>query len=160
MSGNGISYSPNFFMDQTSVILVNINYRLGVFGFLSTEDEIIPGNNGMKDIVLALKWIQTHISAFGGDPEKVTIFGESAGGAAVHYLMLSPMAKGLFHKAVSQSGSALGLWAFQPNPKENAQKLAKYAGCSSIESSKEIVKCLRSLTTDELAMAQIKYKPV
>ena len=65
-------------------------------GFLSTGDEVIPGNNGLKDQVMALRWVQQNIAQFGGDPGNVTIFGESAGGASVHLLLLSPMSKGLF----------------------------------------------------------------
>jgi len=65
-----------------------------LLGFLNSGDELIRGNMGMKDLVLGLKWVQQNIRSFGGDPGSVTIFGESAGGGAVHYLMLSPMAKG------------------------------------------------------------------
>jgi len=63
---------------------------------MTTESEDVPGNAGLKDIVMALRWVKQNIGAFGGDPDKVCIFGESAGGAAVQYLLLSPMAKGLF----------------------------------------------------------------
>ena len=65
-------------------------------GFLSTGDAVIPGNNGLKDQVMALRWVQQNIKQFGGDPGNVTIFGESAGGASVHLQLLSPMSKGLF----------------------------------------------------------------
>lgn len=65
-----------------------------VVGFLNLEDESAPGNQGLKDQVMALKWIQQNISKFGGDQNNVTIFGESAGGAAVHYLTLSPLTQG------------------------------------------------------------------
>lgn len=121
-SGNAEIYGPDFFLND-DVVLVTLNYRLGVMGkkfssffpfpagkfsstynnefkfflgFLCTGTEDAPGNAGLKDIVLALKWVQKNISNFGGDPKKVTIFGESAGGAAVQYLMLSPMARGTF----------------------------------------------------------------
>jgi len=63
-------------------------------GFLSTGDAVIPGNNGLKDQAMALRWVQQNIAQFGGDPDNVTIFGESAGGASVHYHMLSPMSEG------------------------------------------------------------------
>ena len=65
-----------------------------ITGFLSTGDSIVPGNNGLKDQVMALKWVQQNIAHFGGDPNNVTIFGVSAGGASVHHLMLSPMSSG------------------------------------------------------------------
>lgn len=65
-----------------------------MIGFLSLENEAVPGNNGLRDQTLALRWVQEHIDSFGGDPGNVTIFGESAGGASVHYHILSPLSKG------------------------------------------------------------------
>ena len=82
-----------YFMD-TDVIIVTLNYRLGAFGFLSTDDDIVAGNMGLKDMIMALKWVQKNIHFFGGDPQNVTLFGESAGGAAVHTLSISPAARG------------------------------------------------------------------
>ena len=81
-------------------------------GFASFDDPSldIPGNAGLKDQVMALKWVQKNIDKFGGDPNNVTIFGESAGGASVHLLMLSPMGKGLFHKGIAHSGCVLNPW--------------------------------------------------
>lgn len=73
--GSGVTYSPSYFMDE-DVIIVTFNYRLGAFGFLSTGDGVIPGNYGMKDMVAVLKWVQQNIKQFGGDPNKVTVFGE------------------------------------------------------------------------------------
>ncbi|CAH1365806.1 unnamed protein product [Tenebrio molitor] len=107
-SGNADTYGPEFLLTE-DIVLVTINYRLGIFGFLSFEDASleVPGNAGLKDMVMALKWVQKNINKFSGDPNNVTIFGESAGGISVHYLILSPLASGLFHKAVSQSGCAL-----------------------------------------------------
>ena len=93
LDGAGSDFGADFFMDE-DVILVTINYRLGILGFLNMEDGSAPANLGLKDIIFALKWVQRNIAAFGGDPEKVTIFGESAGAVAVHLLMLSPAAKG------------------------------------------------------------------
>jgi len=91
------------------VVVVTINYRLGAFGFLYLED-VLPGeglsaNCGQLDMVAALHWVRDNIASFGGDPGNVTIFGESAGAAAVGTLLAMPAAKGLFHKAVLQSGS-------------------------------------------------------
>jgi para-nitrobenzyl esterase len=93
------------------VVVVTINYRVNVFGFLRLKDITngrIPstGNEGMLDQVAALKWMRDNIEAFGGDPGNVTIFGLSAGGASVSALLGMKTAKGLFHKAISQSGSA------------------------------------------------------
>ena len=88
------------------VIVVSVNYRLGPLGFLSTGDSSIPGNFGMLDQISALKWVQANIAAFGGDPTKVTIFGTSAGGSAVSMHVLSPLSKGLFARAISESAVA------------------------------------------------------
>lgn len=89
-------FGPEYLIAE-NVVIVTINYRLGFLGFLSLDDPLlgVPGNAGLKDMVMALKWVQENISQFCGDPNNVTIFGESAGAAAVHFLMLSPMAKGL-----------------------------------------------------------------
>lgn len=95
------------------VVLVSINYRLGVFGFLSHPDlsrespDGVSGNYGLLDMVSALGWVKRNIEAFGGDPANVTIFGESAGGTAVSLLMVMPAAQGLFHKVIAQSAWGL-----------------------------------------------------
>ncbi|KAI5634006.1 carboxylesterase family domain-containing protein [Phthorimaea operculella] len=106
---------PSLLVDE-GCIIVRCGFRVGAFGFLSINDFIAPGNCGMKDIVLALKWVQSNISNFGGDPENVTLFGSSSGGSAVHLLMLSPMGAGLFHKAIIQSASAFSSWSVCKNP--------------------------------------------
>ena len=101
------------FLPLKGVVLVTINYRLGVFGFLATTDmakEVngAAGNYGLLDMVAALEWVKANIKEFGGNPDNVNIFGESAGSAAVSTLMASPLAKGLFHKGIGESGGALG----------------------------------------------------
>jgi para-nitrobenzyl esterase len=99
------------FLPTKGVILVTINYRLGVFGFLATADLAkeangAAGNYGLLDMVSALQWVKANIEEFGGNPKNVTIFGESAGSFAVSTLMASPMANGLFAKAIGESGAA------------------------------------------------------
>lgn len=86
-------YGPKYFLDK-DIVLVTINYRLGILGFLSTADLVSPGNFGLKDQVLALKWVQSNIHSFGGDPNKVTLFGESAGGMSVSFHTLSDSSNG------------------------------------------------------------------
>ncbi|CAG9769134.1 unnamed protein product [Ceutorhynchus assimilis] len=108
------SLGPKFFMDA-NVILVTFNYRLGPLGFLSTGDEVLPGNLGLKDQQLALEWVQGNIAYFGGDPKKVTIFGQSSGGSSVGYHLISPLSQGLFRAAILESGSALSPMAYQRN---------------------------------------------
>ena len=104
------------FLPLKGVVLVTINYRLGVFGFLATADLAkeaggAAGNYGLLDMVAALKWLKSNIASLGGDPGNVTIFGESAGSFAVSTLMAAAPARGLFAKAIGESGGALGLGA-------------------------------------------------
>lgn len=101
------------FLPLKGVVLVTINYRLGVFGFLATADLAkeangVAGNYGLADMIAALGWVKGNIKGFGGNPDNVTIFGESAGSFAVSTLMASPAAKGLFHKGIGESGAAFG----------------------------------------------------
>lgn len=101
------------FLPLKGVVLVTINYRLGVFGFLATADlakeaDGAAGNYGLMDMVAALQWVKKNIKNFGGDPDNVTIFGESAGSFAVSTLIAAPSAQGLFQKAIGESGGAIG----------------------------------------------------
>ena len=94
-SNNFTVYGPNYLLDK-DVILVSMNYRLGILGFFTTGDSIVPGNMGMKDQVLALKWVQKNIQFFGGDPNRVTIFGQSSAGGCVNLHALSDATNGNF----------------------------------------------------------------
>ncbi|WML40043.1 carboxylesterase/lipase family protein [Neobacillus sp. OS1-2] len=113
VSGSGSSswYDGASFAAQGDVVVVTINYRLGILGFLhlaeiGNEDYATSGNCGILDQVAALQWVQENISAFGGDPNNVTVFGESAGAMSIGVLLGFPSAQGLFHKAILQSGAA------------------------------------------------------
>lgn len=92
-SNGGWRWSPEFILDK-DVILVVPNYRSGALGYLTTGDEVSPGNYGMKDLVQALKWNRDNIQYFGGDPDRVTIFGGSSGAITVHLLTLSNLTNG------------------------------------------------------------------
>ncbi|XP_078688416.1 carboxylesterase 1D-like [Branchiostoma floridae x Branchiostoma belcheri] len=129
-------------------VVVSINYRLGVHGFLSTGDENAPGNFGFLDQVQAMVWVQENIANFGGDPDRVTIFGQSAGGASVCYHVVSPLSKGLFQRAISQSG---GCQAVEVNPKPlpRAAMLAEVLGCDTKDPA-SMVTCLRKKSSDDL----------
>ena len=143
-------YGPDNFMDK-DVVVVSINYRLGVLGFLSTGDDVIPGNMGMWDQVTALEWVKKNIAAFGGDPDKVTIFGESAGAISVSYLLMSPAAAGLFHRAVVQSGPPICAYArTEKHPAYYARTLASTYGCDPTASTAEIYNCLNKLESEKL----------
>jgi para-nitrobenzyl esterase len=126
--GSGSGSSGAQFAKQ-GVMLLTFNYRLGRLGFfafpaLSLEHPDEPkGNYGYMDQIAALKWVQQNIAAFGGDPNNVTIFGESAGGVSVHTLLSSPLARGLFHRAISQSGGGRdGVLTGRPISKDNADR--------------------------------------
>lgn len=93
-SPSSLFHGPQYFMDNGEVILVLMAYRLGALGFLATGDEHSPGNFGLKDQTLALKWVKDNIREFGGNPNSVTVFGTSAGGTSAHMHMISPLSKG------------------------------------------------------------------
>ena len=102
--GTGMVYDGSYLAAKADVIVVTINYRLGLFGFLTLNDTVAPGNFGLWDQILAMRWISESISAFGGDPSSVTIFGESAGGFSVGLQSLIPSNKGLFQRVIAESG--------------------------------------------------------
>lgn len=144
---------------RKGVVLVSIAYRVGQLGFLAHPElsaettNRVSGNYGLLDMIAGLEWVRKNIAAFGGDPDKVTIFGESAGGIAVSMLCASPLAKGLFHGAISQSGGSFGPPRPTTFPGENLKRLpeaerageayARSAGVSSIAE-------LRKLPPDQL----------
>lgn len=151
-SGNSGRFGPEFLLDE-DIVLVTINYRLGALGFLTTNDRSAPGNYGMKDMVEALKWVKRNIAAFGGDPENVTIFGESAGSVAVHFLVLSRMASGLFQKAIIQSGVALNMWGFATTPYRWTDFVAGRVNITNTLNTAELVSQLRLRTAEDIARA-------
>lgn len=144
---------------RKGVVLVSMNYRVGQMGFfahpeLSAENpEGVSGNYGILDQIAALEWIQENIAAFGGDPEKVTIFGESAGGISVSMLCASPLAKGLFRGAISQSGGSFGPVEERSYPGENMTSLdiAEKQGAKLAERlGAESIADLRAMEPDKL----------
>ncbi|MGD0914454.1 MAG: carboxylesterase family protein, partial [Terracidiphilus sp.] len=127
------------FLPLKGVVLVTINYRLGVFGFLATADLAkeangSAGNYGLMDMVAALQWVRDNIQKFGGDPANVTIFGESAGSFAVSTLMAAPSAQGLFAKAIGESGGALSTRSERPlaEAEDREQKWVDSLGVTSL----------------------------
>ncbi|XP_039294727.1 venom carboxylesterase-6 isoform X2 [Nilaparvata lugens] len=134
---------------KKNFILVTFNYRLGPLGFLSTDDEVVPGNMGLKDQVAALQWVQKNIRYFGGNSSSVTISGMSAGGASVNYHMLSPLSKGLFQKAISHSGVAVNPWALSEAGQEKAKKLAASLQCPT-DNNTAMISCLKSVPGNDI----------
>ena len=127
-NGDSSLYGSEKLMDQ-NIVLVTLNYRLGILGFLSTEDQHSMGNYGLYDQLLALKWIRENILFFGGDPSRVTLFGQGAGASSIMYHLMSESSSALFEKAILQSGSNLCNWAVERKPLEYARRLADKVGC-------------------------------
>lgn len=148
-SGNSDVFNPEMLVNE-DVIVVTMNYRLGILGFLSTEDQHAQGNYGLKDIITACEWVKNNISFFGGDPSKITLFGESGGAMMIHNLILSPLNNGLFHKAILQSGTSLSPLLLQERPREKAFELAKRLNLK-FKSNKELVEELMSFDATILA---------
>ncbi|KAM3957230.1 carboxylic ester hydrolase-like isoform 1-T1 [Aphomia sociella] len=142
MTGRSDLAGPHYLLDR-DIVLVTINYRIASLGFLSTGDALAPGNNGFKDQVVALRWVQRNIRAFGGDPNLVTIAGCSAGSYSVMLHMISPMTKGLFHRAISISGSPVNQQTVQHDLYPMAVKQAQLVGCPT-NNSKVIIDCLKT----------------
>ncbi|KAI5623946.1 carboxylesterase 3 precursor, partial [Silurus asotus] len=140
-----------------NIIVVIIQYRLGILGFFSTGDEHAKGNWGFLDQIAALQWVQQNIENFGGDPHSVTIAGNSAGAISSSILTLSPLAKGLFHRAIFQSGTAI-LGSYTANdPRLFSKMVANVTECDS-SSSEILVKCLKEMTEDDIIKAAKKQK--
>ncbi|XP_075975673.1 uncharacterized protein LOC142976270 [Anticarsia gemmatalis] len=152
-SGEDDFFGPEFLVRQ-GVILVTINYRLEILGFLCLNTADVPGNAGMKDQVQALRWVNDNIAKFGGDPRNITIFGESAGSASVTYHLMSPMTKGLFQKAIAQSGVCMNHWAQGFESRKRALKLAKKLGCNS-EDLQEVYEFFKKQPVENLVNAKI-----
>ncbi|CAH1117372.1 unnamed protein product [Phaedon cochleariae] len=151
--GNSSSefYGPDNFLDR-DIVVVTFNYRVGIFGFLSTMDMESPGNYGLKDQNLALKWVQLNIKNFGGDKNSVTIAGQSAGAASVFYHIASPKSEGLFNNAIANSGSSLCSWSYQRNPKRIAFDVGLAVGIKT-KNTEDLVARLRKTDIEELKKA-------
>lgn len=149
-------YAGHITSSFADVIVVSINYRLGIFGFLSTGDANLPGNYGLWDQRMAIQWVHDNIAAFGGDPDQITLSGGSAGGASVIFQALFPANQGLFKRIIPQSGSVTCPWAFQPDPLKNAKRLASTVGCPTDVDTALLASCLREVS-DEKYMEALNH---
>ncbi|XP_054275305.1 juvenile hormone esterase-like isoform X2 [Macrosteles quadrilineatus] len=158
-SAESFVYHPKFILDE-DVVLVTVNYRLGVFGFLSLEDEVVPGNFGLKDQRAALRWVKENIEQFGGDPSAVTLFGESAGAASVHYHILFNSDEGLFRAGILHSGAALTAGSFQRpgDQKPLVQYLLDKTGCPEGDSA-SLLECLQKIPAFRLTRYVHLFSP-
>lgn len=151
ISGSGDIPHYERFMEENT-ILVSFNFRLGVFGFLSSNDSSLPGNYGILDQILALKWIRKNIHRFGGDPNRVTIFGD------VSSVMLSPLAtEGLLYQGIILMESTTSVFTpgiIIPEPKKFYSKLLSLSHCPEPSSSEDTLDCFRIMPSEDLIRAQ------
>ncbi|XP_013383940.2 acetylcholinesterase isoform X2 [Lingula anatina] len=142
-------YDGQVLAGHTNVIVVSFNYRTGSLGFLSTGDGRIKGNFGLKDQVLALEWINQNIKAFGGNPEDVTLFGESAGAASIGFHLLYPKSSNYFKRGILQSGSPTAFWALMSaeQAKKRSQDFFNSLKCPN---DAKILDCLRAKPTNDI----------
>ncbi|KAH0551917.1 esterase FE4-like [Cotesia glomerata] len=154
-SGQSYIYGPEYLLDE-DIILVTCNYRIGALGFFSTGDSLAPGNLGLKDQVEVLRFIQKNIRSFNGDPNSVTITGQSAGGWSVSLHLVSPMSKGLFHRAIVQSGAATYQNPFPPHQKDLAKKLARLLDCPTDTTGSMLV-CLNTKPFEDIVATLTKF---
>ncbi|XP_013397406.1 carboxylesterase 5A [Lingula anatina] len=155
----GASKKSNFtkFSVQGDVIVVSVNYRVGPFGFLTTGDVNVPGNAGLWDQIEGLKWVRDNIKHFGGDPNRVTIFGVSGGAGCVTQLSVTLAAKGLFHRFISMSGTALGDWAFGNGLEGITTKMGDILNCNaSASDTPKLVACLQRVDKALLLKASLQ----
>ena len=134
-------------MGSQPVVVVTVNYRLGALGFLYSKS--VEGNFGVQDQILALKWVQANIGAFGGDASAVTIDGQSAGGSSVAYHLLNKGSAGLFHRAIMQSNPVSLPFKEDTDGRKLGDLFAKHLGCKADD-----LVCLRNASVDQVLQAQ------
>lgn len=153
--GSGDVYNADKLASESGVIVVTVNYRLGALGFfahpaLDAEDHAV-GNYGLLDQLQSLRWVRDNIAAFGGDPNNVTIFGESAGAIGIYAHLVSPMAAGLFQKAIIESGATAD--ETLQTAEDQGKTLAEKVGCPA-EANSEAADCLRKAPVGKLVSAE------
>ncbi|CAL1267457.1 unnamed protein product [Larinioides sclopetarius] len=152
---SGNAYDGSVLASFGNVIVVTINFRLGLLGFLPALDESSRGNYGIMDQVAALHWVQENIPEFGGNPKNVTVFGHGHGAALVNILMLSPLARGLFQRAILQSGSALSPWAIARDALTYTRQVASHLKCPTKDST-ALIACLGKRPVQDILNAPLR----
>ncbi|XP_067247474.1 neuroligin-3a [Chanodichthys erythropterus] len=155
MEGTGNMIDGSVLASYGNVIVITLNFRVGVLGFLSTGDQAAKGNYGLLDQIQALRWISENIGYFGGDSNRITVFGSGIGASCVSLLTLSHHSEGLFHRAIIQSGSALSSWAVNYQPVKYTRLLAEKVGCNVLDTL-DMVDCLRKKSARELVEQDIQ----
>jgi len=156
--GSGVRFDGRRLLNR-DIVYVSINYRLGMLGYLCLGTDDAPGNAGLYDQILALKWVNQFIKGFGGDPTKITISGESAGSVSVRNLQDSPLAAGLFRGAIASSGDSLTGIGIQSNPINGGLAAAASIGCyNNGDSVSQVVSCLSGLTPAQILQANASFQ--
>lgn len=149
--GSQNAYDAKGLVGLNDIILVTLNYRVSLLGFLSTAEDNWSGNYGLWDQHMAIKWVHDHVESFGGDPLNVTIFGNSAGGGSVIYQALYEGNQGFFQRAIAQSGSANNPWAYDTNPRTAYHNFVNKSNCLNNKANAvKVIECLRNLTVEKI----------
>ncbi|CAH1780430.1 unnamed protein product, partial [Owenia fusiformis] len=148
--GSGHIFNGTALCTFTDLVVVSINYRTAQLGFLSSGDDHLPGNMGFFDQVMALEWTKTNIHAFGGDPDRITLAGESAGSWSVSAHLVSPLSKHLFRRAILQSGAITTDKIINEHPRKRFDDVVGQIGCAN-ETLEDTIECLRTISIDEIS---------
>lgn len=155
--GTSNEHTADYLLEK-DIVFVAINYRLGPLGFMSTKSQAIPGNVGFRDTILAIEWVKKYIGHFGGNPNHITIFGESAGAGLVSALMMSPaVPNDLFQGAILQSGSYFANFAFKADPLPIANEIYDQVDKSRCNNAIDMETCFMSLDVVALFKAYQDY---
>jgi juvenile-hormone esterase len=152
---------PDYFMETEKVVMVFMSYRVFAFGFLSTGDAEMSGNFGFKDQALAIKWTVKNIAKFGGNPKRISLIGQSAGAASVHYHLMSPQTRQLIDRVILMSGSGIASYDYvNRRPLSQATDLAVKAGILNAKtlSTKQLVQELLKLRGEDIINAAEQLK--
>ena len=158
-NGQATLFDASYIALEGNVIIVTINYRLGIFGFLTTNDENASGNYGLWDQRYAIQWVKSNIENFGGDSKNICIFGESAGGFSVGFQSMSPLNAGLFQRSIFESGSIPWTNDLAVRTASVAFKLGHEVNCTDVNShgntdTRRLIDCLRRVPASVLLAKQ------